>query len=184
MRFGLLFVVGMAFTASLRAQSEKPAPPTGESVNWASQVQYSAAKITFNTEHIFITCTHCWCVEIKTASGLTGLYVEGKAPVQVDKDNGRMLDTAASFMLRFNPADFKKYVKLEGRTAINAPLPDSTIGLLKNLLIHWGHVGDNALIPAPGGYAADFLSPKNGHILAAFSAKESTLFNFTTQTMY
>jgi hypothetical protein len=155
----------------------------GEGVNWATPVLFSANKIVFRSDKITAECNNCKCYEIRTSSGITGLFVSGEGTFKIASKS--MSDKTESCMMRFNPKEFEKYVQITGRTSIkDEQFKNDADATLKKIFGHCYHSGMDALIPTKGEYALDMYSEKYGDLLASFSNKEDIVFSFSYKKKY
>lgn len=136
-----------------------------EKVNWESLPTYTVEKISFETTEMKYDCSHCRCMDITSASGVTGILIAGNAVINFK--NKKKSDTTEVCLFRFNPSELKKYVTTSGR----AELKDRAFSSLCRALLTEAfrtsfHSDMDALIPHEGEYTTNSFGKAYGDVLA------------------
>ena len=149
-----------------------------EKIDWNSLQSYSASEIEFKSEEMSLKLLDCKYVEIKTESGITGLFTIGNGTIYVKTKN--ITDSIYGCLIRINPEELDSLIVIKNKRETN---DKGFAAISKNTLNDsFGHCYQSnldALIPAKGTYALNFFSSKYGEVLASYSGAETIIFNFT-----
>jgi len=157
--------------------------PPSEKVNWETPNLFSTKKLTFKSTYISMECKDCKCLEIRTASGLTGLFIVGDGTFTIPSKS--MSDKFSNCMIRFNPAELNTCTVMQQPIRIDDKLfYNSSMQILNNVFRHCYHNDMDALIPEKGAYALNFLSEKYGDLLASYSPQENVVYSFSNKKKY
>jgi hypothetical protein len=151
-----------------------------ESVNWKDAKVFTAKNIVFKSDEISLVSSNCKYLEIRTQSGITGIFILGFASIRIKSKN--FSDSVQACLIRFNPSDMKSFL------TINSPQETVDIGsaelsksILKDSFTHCYHSGLDAILPKSGYYALNFFSKTGGDLLATYGNKKLILFSFTKE---
>lgn len=149
----------------------------GEATDWQSPDMYSAKVITVSTEDAEFTCANCTYIEIASESGVSGIFITGKGDYKVTQK--KITDEFSACMLRFNPADFNKFVKIEGpeKYSDENKLHAMTTEL-RAVFRHCYHAGWNVLIPQQGALALNFTGEVYKDLLVSTDGKKKVVYDF------
>lgn len=157
--------------------------PPSEKVNWKTPNLFSAKQLTFKSGYISMECKDCKCLEIRTKSGLTGLFIIGEGTFAIPSKS--MSGKFSNCMIRLNPDEANTHIVIQQHTPINDMLfYHSSMQILNNVFMHCYHHDMDALIPPIGAYALNFLSEKYGDLLAGYSPQERVVYSYTYHKKY
>lgn len=152
-----------------------------ETVEWLKPKIYKAKTFIFKTDSIHFIANNCKIFEIRTLSGVTGYYLEGKANISIETKKLEEKCTAA--MIRINPMDLDSLIKIENLKEIkDDEFVSVSLTVLKSTFRHCYHSGMDAIIPDIKEYAINFFSPRIGEVLVSQDKKEIIYYNFTLRT--
>jgi hypothetical protein len=167
----------------LNANGQSKDKPKGETVEWQSPKMYSTESIVVKTEFAELSCKNCKYIEIKTESGLTGIFITGEGEYKVPEKN--ISDKFYSCMVRFNPADYGKIMQIEGiKKHMSEQDIQASVQQLKAVFKHCYHAGMNALIPPQGAYAMNFTGGNYKDLLVSTAPEKKVVFDFATAKSY
>ena len=177
MRFILSSLLLMALCISANAQSK------GEAVDWKNAALFGASSVTINSDEINLRCEGCKIYEIKSTSGVTGIFLVGDGTFKVP---GK--DLAGQFnqcMVRFNPAKYTTLVSIENKQKIkDENFKSDADNALAAVFPHCYSQGMDALIPDEASYACNLLTSKYGDLLVSHSQEKTTVYSYTLQKEY
>jgi hypothetical protein len=150
----------------------------GEKVKWDSLEAFHTNQIIFKSEKIKMVCKNCNFIEIKSKSGINGIFLLGEGTVEIKEEN--ISDNISGCLIRFNPEDMDNFITIEEKTKFeNKAFMAISMNIIKVSFRHCYHAGSNALIPEKGNYALNMFSETYGEILASYSEDKKVLYNFT-----
>ena len=101
MRFVLCTLLLISFSLAANAQQK------GEPVEWENAALYGASSVTINSDEINLSCRGCKIYEIKSTSGVTGVFLIGDGTFKVP---GKDLEGVFNqCLVRFNPEQIHGY---------------------------------------------------------------------------
>jgi hypothetical protein len=154
-----------------------------EAVDWKNAALFGANTVTINSDQINLRCEGCKIYEIKTESGVTGVFLIGDGTFKVP---GK--DLAGEFnqcMIRFNPSKYNELVSMEKKQKIkDENFKSDAENALAEVFRHCYHRGMEALIPDEASYACNFLTSKYGDLLVSYSPEKMVAYSYTLRKEY
>jgi len=149
-----------------------------EGIDWVNSPAYTANKIQFESDEIKFDCINCKYLEIKSQSGISGIFVIGEGFMNIKNRN--IADSIHACLIRFNPSDMDTYLRISSKESIlDKGFSAISMNILNDTFKHCYHSGMDALLPFRGDYALNFFSKRYGDLLATFAEKKMLFFNFT-----
>jgi hypothetical protein len=177
MRFVLSSLLLVALSIVAKAQSK------GEAVDWENAALFGASSVTINSDEINLRCEGCKIYEIKSTSGVTGVFLVGDGTFKVP---GK--DLAGQFnqcMVRFNPSQYTQLVTIEKKQKIqDENFKSDAKNTLAEVFQHCYNSGMDALIPDNASYACNFLTSKYGDLLVSYSPGKLAAYSYTLRKEY
>jgi hypothetical protein len=177
MRFILssLLLIALSFVA--KAQSK------GEPVDWKNAALFGASSVTINSDDINLRCEGCKIYEIRSTSGVTGVFLVGDGTFKVPgKDLGGQFNQC---MVRFNPSKYAELVSIDKKQKMqDKNFKSDAETALAQVFLHCYNSGMDALIPDEASYACNFLTSKYGDLLVSHTPQKTTVYSYTLQKEY
>lgn len=149
-----------------------------EKVDWFNSTTYAAKDILFESNGNSYECKNCRYLEIKTESGVTGIFVLGEGILNLKKRN--LTDSIHACLIRFNPADMNSLLTISNKDiVVDKGFTSICLYIINDVFRHCYHSGMDAILPNPGDYALNVFSKTYGDLLASFADKKMSLYSFT-----
>lgn len=150
----------------------------GEKIDWKNLECFHSDSFKFESDKINMDIVDCDFIEIKSKSGISGIYVKGNGKVEIVKE--KFTDEIDGCIIRFNPADMNKFITLKNKEKHNdLKFLSQSEAILESSFKHCYHYKTNAFIPNENDYALNLFTKKSGEILASYSKYKNIIFNFT-----
>jgi hypothetical protein len=173
----IIMLMALFIALSLRLSAQ------GEKVNWDSPAMYSAKEISVKTKKVELICKDCKYIEIKSVSGLTGIFITGKGTYSVPEK--AISDNFFACMIRFNPSGKDNILKINGaKEYTDEQQLQASILQLRSVFKHCYHEGWNALIPGEKEYVVNFLGGAYKDLLVGDTKEKSIVYDFTKRKEY
>ena len=150
----------------------------GEEIDWKNLEWFHADNLKFESDKINMNIVDADFIEIKSKSGISGIYVRGNGTVEILKE--KFSDKIDGCIIRFNPADMNKFITIKNKEKLaDVKFKSMSEAVLENSFKHCYHNKMNAFIPAENDFALNLFTKNSGEILASYSKDKNIIFNFT-----
>lgn len=157
----------------------------GELVEWKTASTYRVDSLSISKEQIRLECLDCRIFEIKSASGVSGLFLMGNGNFEFLIDEVDVKDEFQTCLLRFNPSELRNYAELPNQYRVqDEGFHLVTIQVLKTAFSRSYHAGMNALIPPKAAFSAHFYTPKYGELIGSFTQDQELIRSLSKKRNY